>query len=321
VPRPSVTTKGRLHIMTRFTDLVGCTLPLQQAGMSGTATPPLAAAVANAGALGMIGIGRQSIEVIERYLDEVATLTDAPIGATCIAHFVQPDVVELVASRLPIIEFFYEWPDAARVPTSVVCGWQVGSVDEAKAAVDAGCQYVIAQGVEAGGHVRGHVPLTELLPAVRAAVDVPIVAAGGIGDAAAVHAAMALGADAVRVGTRFVATRESYAHPDYIDALVNADTDDSVLTEAFGVGWPDAPHRVLRSSIDAASAAPADVVGETVTPVGTHLPMVRFGSSSPNRDTTGDISAMALYAGRSVGSVDRVMTAAEVVAELSLGFE
>ena len=307
--------------MTRFTDLVGCSVPLQQAGMSGTATPALAAAVADTGALGMIGIGRQSIAVVERYLDELATLTSAPIGATCIAHFVQPDVVALLASRLPIIEFFYEWPDAERVPPGVVCGWQVGSVDEAKAAVDAGCKYVIAQGMEAGGHVRGHVPLDQLLPAVRAAVGVPIVAAGGIGNAAAVRAAMALGADAVRVGTRFVATRESYAHPDYIDALVAADTDDSVLTEAFGVGWPNAPHRVLRLSIDAATAAPDDVVGETVTPVGTHLPMVRFGASSPNRDTTGDISAMALYAGRSVGSVDRVMTAAEVVAELSHGFD
>jgi NAD(P)H-dependent flavin oxidoreductase YrpB (nitropropane dioxygenase family) len=202
----------------------------------------------------------------------------------------------------------------------VICGWQVGSVDEAKAAVDAGCRYVIAQGMEAGGHVRGHVPLTELLPSVRAAVDVPIVAAGGIGNADAVRAAIALGADAVRVGTRFVATRESYAHPDYIDALVAARTDDSVLTEAFGVGWPNAPHRVLRSSIDAAIAAPTDVVGETKAPGGELVPVPRFGASSPNRDMTGDISAMALYAGRSVGSVDRIMTAAEVVAELSAGF-
>jgi nitronate monooxygenase len=307
--------------MNRFTGLVGCTVPLQQAGMSGTATSTLAAAVSNAGGLGMIGIGRQQFAVIERYLDEVDALTAAPVGCTCIAHFVRPDVVELAASRLPIVEFFYEWPDPGRVPAGVICGWQVGSVDEAKAAVDAGCRYVIAQGMEAGGHVRGHVPLTELLPAVRAAVDVPIVAAGGIGNADAVRAAIALGADAVRVGTRFVATRESYAHPDYIDALVAARTDDSVLTEAFGVGWPNAPHRVLRSSIDAATAASTDVVGATTAPDGEVVPVPRFGASSPNRDMTGDISAMALYAGRSVGSVDRVMSAAEVVAELSAGFD
>lgn len=307
--------------MNRFCELVGSRMPLQQAGMSGTATPPLAAAVSNAGALGMIGIGRQPRAVIERFLDDIATLTDAPVGATCIAHFVQPDVVELVVERLSIIEFFYEWPDPARVPESVVCGWQVGSVDEAKAAVDAGCRYVIAQGMEAGGHVRGHVPLAQLLPAVRDAVDVPIVAAGGIGSAAAVRTAMKLGADAVRVGTRFVATRESYAHPEYIAALVSARANDSVLTEAFGVGWPDAPHRVLQSSIDAATATSSDVVGETVLANGNPLPMPRFGAGSPNRDTTGDIGAMALYAGRSVGSIDRIMTAAEVVAELAAGFD
>ncbi len=275
--------------MNRFTELVGSRLPLQQAGMSGTATSALAAAVSNAGALGMIGVGRQPLAVIERYLDEVAGLTAAPVGCTCIAHFVLPDVVELLVSRLSIVEFFYEWPDPARVPADVICGWQVGSVDEAKAAVDAGCRYVIAQGMEAGGHVRGHVPLAELLPTVREAVDVPVVAAGGIGNAATVRAAMGLGADAVRVGTRFVATRESYAHPAYIDALVAADTDDSVLTEAFGVGWPDAPHRVLQSAIDAATAAPGDIVGETTPQGGTVTPMPRFGASSPNRDTTGDI--------------------------------
>jgi nitronate monooxygenase len=306
--------------MNRFTDLVGCRLPLQQAGMSGTATPTLAAAVANAGALGMIGVGRQQISVVERYLDEVAALTTDAVGATCIALFVQPDVVELLASRLPIIEFFYEWPDAARIPPDVICGWQVGSVDEAKAAVDAGCRYVIAQGMEAGGHVRGHIPLAELLPKVREAVDVPVVAAGGIGNADAVRAAIGLGADAVRVGTRFVATSESYAHPAYIDALIAARAEDSVLTETFGVGWPDAPHRVLQSSIDAAADATGDVVGEMISATGTSMEMPRFGVSSPNRDTTGDISAMALYAGRSVGSVERVMTAADVVAELSAGF-
>ncbi|MEP7203727.1 MAG: nitronate monooxygenase [Ilumatobacteraceae bacterium] len=306
--------------MNRFTDLVGSRWPLQQAGMSGTATSTLAAAVSNAGGLGMIGIGRQPPAVIERYFDELAALTDAPVGATCIAHFVQPGIVDLVASRLPIIEFFYEWPDPARVPAGVLCGWQVGSVDEAKAAVDAGCHYVIAQGMEAGGHVRGHVPLMELVPAVRDAIDVPVVAAGGIGNVAAIRDVLALGADAVRVGTRFVATFESYAHPEYIDALVTADADDSVLTEAFGVGWPNAPHRVLQSAIDAATAAPSDVVGETMPPRGQPMPMPRFGVSSPSRDTRGAISAMALYAGRSVGSVDRVMTAAEVVEELSAAF-
>ncbi len=123
-----------------------------------------------------------------------------------------------------------------------------------------------------------------------------------------------------RVGTRFVATTESYAHPVYIEALVAAATNDSVLTEAFGVGWPNAPHRVLRSAIDAADAATTDIVGEVGGRGEQPMPIPRFGVSSPTRDTTGNVAAMALYAGRSVGAIDRVMTAAEVVTELAAGF-
>ena len=277
--------------MNRFTDLVGSKWPLQQAGMSGTATSTLAAAVANAGGLGMIGIGRQQFAVIERYLDEVASLTDAPVGCTCIAHFVLPEVEELVASRSPIMEFFYEWPDPRHVRDNVICGWQVGSVDEAKAAVDAGCQYVIAQGMEAGGHVHGHVPLAELLPAVRDSVDVPVVAAGGIGNVAAIRAALNLGADAVRVGTRFV------GHPRVVRAscIHRGTRRRSVrrlgLDEAFGVGWPDAPHRVLRSSIEAATAAASDVVGETRLANGQAMPMRALRCELPEPATRPETSA------------------------------
>ena len=285
--------------------------------MSGAATPPLAAAVSNAGALGMLGIGRQSPVTIAAYLDELGTLTSAPVGCTFIAPFVTDEVVEMVAARLPIVEFFYAWPDATRLPLGPVCGWQVGSVDEARAAVDAGCHYVIAQGIEAGGHVRGTVPLARLVDEIRSSSDVLIVAAGGIGSANDVRAALALGADAVRVGTRFVAAVESNAHPAYADALVAANADDTVLTEAFGVGWPDAPHRVLASSVSAAEATGDEIVGEARRPDGTTAPMPRFPASLPTRDTIGDIAAMALYAGTSVGAVHRRQHAAEVVAELT----
>jgi nitronate monooxygenase len=304
--------------VNRFSELVGVRLPLQQAGMSGTATPPLAAAVSNTGALGMIGVGRQPTDVVEQYLDDMAALTTRPFGVTCIAHFVDPEVEALIADRVRIMEFFYDWPAAGRVRAGLIVGWQVGSVDEAKAAADAGCRYVIAQGVGAGGHVRGNTPLHELVPAVRAAVDVPVVAAGGIGSAAQVTAALDMGADAVRVGTRFVATAESNAHPDYIAALIGADAADTELTEAFGVGWQHAPHRVLRSSIIAAQAA-APIVGTTHAADGRTTPIVQWDVSSPTRDTEGRIDAMALYAGCSVGDVQRLMTAAEVVAELAPG--
>src|SRR5262249_53714320 len=157
------------------------------------------------------------------------------------------DAVELAAERCPLVEFFWGEPSAALVDLVHAQGasasWQVGSADEGRLAADAGCDLVIAQGVEAGGHGRGAPRFLPLLEELRAAVDVPVVAAGGIGTGRAMAAALTAGADAVRVGTRFVAATESVAHPDYVDAVVKASADDTVLTTAFGEGWPDAPHR------------------------------------------------------------------------------
>ena len=103
------------------------------------------------------------------------------MGATLLALFADTELVDAVAERVPVIEMFWAPPDVAFVRDGVIVGWQVGDVDEAKATVDVGCRYVIAQGVEAGGHVRGTIPLHELIPRVRDAIDVPVVAAGGIG--------------------------------------------------------------------------------------------------------------------------------------------
>ena len=176
---------------------------------------------------------------------------------------------------------------------------------------------MIAQGVEAGGHVRGRQTMVRVLDEVRTSVDVPVVAAGGIGTAEAVRAAIDGGADAVRVGTRFVAAIESDAHPGYVEALVDSTGDDTVLTEAFSVGWPDAPHRVLASAIARAEATTADPVAEMQVDGQGLVPVPRFSTSPPTTATTGDIAAMALYAGQAVGDVRRRQPAAEIVAELT----
>jgi NAD(P)H-dependent flavin oxidoreductase YrpB (nitropropane dioxygenase family) len=192
----------------------------------------------------------------------------------------------------------------------------VGSVDEAKAAADAGCRYIVAQGVEAGGHVRGTVPLAELIPAVRAAVDIPVVASGGIGTAADVRRALDQGADAVRVGTRFVVASEADVHPVYVAALAAATGDDTVLSGVFDVGWPDAPTRALASSVAAALANGPDPVGAVVLADGTRRDLPRRGPTPPTTMTTGDIAAMPLYAGTGVGAVTGRAPAAAIVAEL-----
>src|SRR5204863_6058625 len=131
--------------------------------------------------------------------------------------------------------------------------------------------------------------------------DVPVIAAGGIGTGHAMAAALAAGADAVRVGTLFIAAAESTAHPRYVDALISATAEDTVVTTAFGDGWPDAPHRVLRSSIEAGKKLGA-----------AHS----WSPDWPQIGYTGPAEARALYAGQSVGAVRSRQPAAAIVAEL-----
>jgi NAD(P)H-dependent flavin oxidoreductase YrpB (nitropropane dioxygenase family) len=311
-----------MALTTRFTRLVGCSVPLQQAGMGGVATPDLAAAVAEAGGLGMIGAVRMTAPALREALDQIARRTRGTFGVNFLMPFLDRACVEVASRKARVVEFFYGDPDSSLVEVvhaggALAC-WQVGSVEEARAAAAAGCDFIVVQGVEAGGHVRGRIGLLALLPEVIEAVSVPVVAAGGIGTAQAMAAALAAGADGVRMGTRFVAAQESAAHPLYKDALIRAAAGDTVLTEAFSATWPNAPHRVLRSCVEAARAFEGEIVGE-LDLGGQKLPLLRFASPCPTRTTTGTIEAMALYAGETVGVVREVQPAAVIVRELADG--
>ena len=307
---------------TSFTRLVRCRHPIQQAAMGGVATPALAGAVAHAGGLGMLcQFDREATG--ERIATALALAGDGAVGMGFFGQHVDADLdsFELAASRLRVVEVFWRSPDRdlverARRAGPALVGWQVGSCDEAVAAVDAGCDFVIAQGVESGGHVRGTTPRDELLEQVLARVAIPVLVAGGIVTARDVAAALAAGAAAVRVGTRFVATVESSANQDYVAALLAARTgDDTVLTTAFAKGWPDAPHRVLASALHNAEAFNGEVVGE-LDDAGGPVPVPRFAVSTPTRHVTGHVEAMALYAGMGVGDVNEVSPAADVVSDL-----
>ena len=292
--------------------------------MGGVAMPPLVLAVAEAGGLGMLGGVMLPPPVLAGMLDDLAARTRGTFGVSFLMPFLDRDAVPIAAARARVVEFFYGEPEVGLVETvhaggALAC-WQVGSLGEAVAAARAGCDLVVAQGTEAGGHVRGRVGLLPLLNAVLDAVDVPVIAAGGIGTARDVAAALAAGAAGVRVGTRFVAAPECDAHPEYVAALVAAGAEDTVLTERFSVMWPDAPHRVLRSAVAAAETCPDDVVGEMELG-GSRQPLPRFAVACPTRTTTGTIAAMALYAGESVGAVRGVMPAADIVHELMDGAE
>ena len=290
----------------------------------GVTTFELVTEVSRAGGLGMLQRGHAG--TFPQRLDAIAKAGAGPFGVNFVPPLGQggPEEVELAAATAQYVEHFWSEPEAkvvARVHEGgALAGWQVGSVDEARRAADAGCDLVVAQGVEAGGHVRGAVALLPLLAGVLDAVDIPVVAAGGIAAPRSAAAAFAAGADAVRVGTRYLATRESGAHPEYVAALLAAGTEDTVLTTAFAVGWPDAPHRVLASAVEAAEALDAETVG-TLTVAGETHPLPRFSARTPSRDCSGRIGAMPLYAGQGVGDVTSVMGAAEVTRELADGAE
>jgi nitronate monooxygenase len=262
----------------------------------------LAIAVAGAGGLGMLS-GMASRDALAAQLDAVPA--GAAIGVNFLVPFLDRAALADAAERSPLVELFWATPDAELVRIAhdggARVGWQIGSAEEAKAARDVGCDIIVAQGVEAGGHVRGTIGLLPLLDEVLDAVDLPVIAAGGIGTGRAMAAALAAGADAVRIGTRFIAARECMAHPTYVDALIGATAADTVVTTAFGDGWPDAPHRVLRSSIEAVERLGSDQ---------------SWSPDWPSSTYAGPAEARALYAGQSVGAVHSRQTAAEIVAEI-----
>jgi nitronate monooxygenase len=278
-----------LTTSTRFTDLVGCDLPLQLAAMGMVGTTELAAAVALAGGLGMVPSEHEP--------------ADGPCGVNFLMPF-EPalDRIGETAGKCRVVEFFYDDPRPDVIEKThrggALAGWQVGSAAEATAAEECGCDYVAAQGIEAGGHVRGTQPLDDLLPSVCAAVRIPVVAAGGVATAERFAELMQMGADGVRVGTRFLACPESGAHPEYVRSVLAADGDDTTLTEWFGESWENAPHRVLRSAIDAAQQS------------GWRQPV------PPYQGVDHDASEMAMYAGTAVGDVTAVEPAEAVVADL-----
>jgi len=278
---------------TRFTDLVGCRLPFQLAVMAGVGTLELARAVADAGGLGMV----------PSYVD-LPEPRDGAFGKGFLIPYLPAldHIVENVRG-LRVAEFFWGAPDADLVAGAHLAGclvsWQVGSAEEARAAAQAGCDFVVIQGIEAGGHVRGAGPLDALLAETVDAVSVPVVAAGGVGSAERVAQLLAAGADAVRVGTRFLACPECDTHEGYVRALIDADAGDTVLTDQFDDGgrWPGTV-RVLRSSVERA---------------------VRAGNRStlpPNRGAQSPLE-MPCYAGESVEDLREVKSARAVVEELT----
>src|SRR5499433_140821 len=319
---------------TDFCDLLGIEHPIVAAPMGPDLTgPEFVAAVSNAGGLGILQAQFCPPPVFREEIRRVRALTARPFGVNLLLHFpVEEQVAICLEERVPVLSFFWGDP-TPYVGRSHAAGvkvfHQVGSVVDARRAAAAGVDVIIAQGVEAGGHVAGEVSTLALVPRVVDAVaPTPVAAAGGIADARGVVAVLALGAQAAVLGTRFLATPEANGHPLYKQKLVTATEADTVRTTLFGHGWPDAPHRTLRTPfVEAwlgqeargnASRPDEPVVGQTQI-AGQTIPLLRFMGFPPNAAATGDIESMDLLMGQSVGLIHEIKPAALIIRDLVEG--
>ncbi len=292
------------------------------------AVPRLAAAVSNAGALGMVTLtwSADAGAVVR----ETAALTARPFGGNLVLtedHRRRLD--QALEAGLRIVSFM--WGDSSGYVESVhaaggIVMHTVGSAEEARRAVAGGVDVVVAQGWEAGGHVWSKVATLPLVPAVVDAVTpVPVIAAGGIGDARGVAAVLALGAQAAWLGTRFLLAEEMPLHEDYRRRLIAAaETDAQWYADLYDVGWPDAPHRALRNSTaeawEAAGRTPDGQrpgTGDVIAHFASGEAIVRYEPAPPMVGTTGDIEALSMWAGQSVALAKRTQSVADIVNELA----
>ena len=316
-----------MDLHTPVCDLLCCDQPIMLAGMGGVARAELVAAVTNAGGFGFLGMVRESPELIRAEIDAVRSRTTRPFGVNLVPAATKPARLEselsaCIEAGVHAVALFWDLSFAAverlrNAGILVVC--QVGSVDEAVAAAAAGADILIAQGVEAGGHVRGTTALHTLLTQTAPAVDVPVLAAGGLTEGADLAAAMALGAQGGVFGTAFLATTESFAHDYHKHRIVEADGA-TVRTQAFHINWPEGawvrvlPNSVTRGKRGDPQAATRVVIGAD----GSRL-IYLFSTDSPLRSMSGDYEAMALYAGEGAGRLHSIVSAGDRLHEIAAG--
>lgn len=315
---------------TRFCDLVNIELPIVLAPLGGVATPELVAAVSNAGGLGLAPLWYADPKGVKDFVGRVKALTDAPFGVNLNMDFPSMDQLDACLEEdVPVISIFWgrspEFIAHARSGGAKVIfsAWDAQSAVEA---VDHGAHAICAQGWEAGGHVRGTVSTMALVPAVVDAVgDTPVIAAGGIADGRGLAAALALGASAAWIGTRFLSAKETCVHPAYLARLMEAcETDTGHYDNLFDGGWPDAPHRALKNSTTKAweeagqpqpGRRPGE--GEIIASAPGKGELDRYACTTPNLEMTGDVEALSMWCGQGVSMVRKVQPAADIVLEIA----
>lgn len=310
---------GLLHMPV--CGLLGCEYPILQAGMGGVARADLVSAVSRAGAYGFLGMVREPPQRIVDEIRKVREQTDRPFGVNIIPAATEPELLERqveVCLRENVHSVCLFWDVDVKLiarlrEAGILVLHQVGSVADAVDAWQAGAQILIAQGWEAGGHVRGTQSLLTLVPQIVDATPLPVIASGGIVNGRQMAAVMALGAQGIHCGTLFLATFESNAHDYHKQRVAQASTAETIHTTLFHINWPDnAPVRVIQNSVTRGERGAAQaVIGQEG-----EREIYLFSTDSPLRETEGDLEAMALYAGQGVSAINEIVPARQRIEDL-----
>jgi enoyl-[acyl-carrier protein] reductase II len=300
-------------VKTRITELLGIRYPVFQAAMSwASSNAPLVVAVSNAGAMGVIAAGPMRPEDFRRALADIRAGTGKPYGVNIPLN--NPRAPELLniayEAKIPVMVASQGGPreQLARF-RAIGTKWLhvVASVEHAQKAEAAGVDALVVDGMEAGGHPPpSEVTTLVLVRRVAKAVKLPIVASGGVADGAGIAALLALGADAVQLGTRFIATPEASVHENYKRAVLAADVDGSTL-----VARGKLPIRQLKNAFSERYNT-AERAGATQA----ELDALFKASSLKQAALEGDVEWGKVEAGQSAGLVDEILPAAEVVRRL-----
>lgn len=295
---------------TRVSRLLGTRYPVIQGGMAWVAEYHLAAAVSNAGGLGLIGAASAPAEVVREQIREAKKLTDKRFGVNVM--LLNPNAADV--ARIVIEEGVKVVTTGAGSPAKFMAAWKeagvtvipvVASVAMAKMMERAGADAVVAEGMESGGHIGAQTTMT-LVPQVADAVKIPVIAAGGIADGRGVAASMMLGAEGVQLGTRFVVAKESIVHANYKERVIKAKDIDSEVT-GMSTGHPI---RVLRNQMSR-EYLKMEKEGAAFE----ELEQLTLGSLR-KAVIDGDVVHGSLMAGQSAGLVRKEQTCAEILEEL-----
>ena len=308
-----------------FMALFDLKYPIIQAPAGGA---ELAAAVSNAGGLGHIALWGGAQNTAAENVTNLKSQTKRPFVVNYVLSFEPRSLQSALDAGAPIVQFSWGIPGKELVTAirkaGAKFGVQVGTVSGARAAIDAGANYLVAQGSEAGGHVQSSTSIDQLLPQVlKEAGPVHVLVAGGVSTGGTLRARLQAGASGAVLGTRLMATQESSAHPDYKKALVQAQAADAALSVCFQDGWPGATHRTLRNGTlerwEAAGCPPPGKrpgEGDVVASRANGTKVLRYSIATPSRGLEGTVTDLAMYAGQGVGDIHDIPSAQDLLARI-----